>query len=522
MDTILRAILTSRVYEVANETTLDVAPRLSKRVENTVWLKREDQQPVFSFKIRGAYNRIARLTQAERSAGVITASAGNHAQGVALSAKHLGIRAVIVMPKTTPDIKVHAVRALDAEVVLVGDHYSEAQAHCDKLVEERGLTFVHAFDDPLVIAGQGTIADEIVRRHPRDLAAIFVPIGGGGLIAGIAAYVKSVVPEVQVIGVEPVDSDAMSRALKAGKPVSLENPGLFADGVAVRQVGRHTFPIVQSTVSEIVTVSNDEICAAIKDIFDDTRTIVEPAGALAVAGMKTYIGRTGQREKHFVALLSGANMNFDRLRFVAERAELGESREALFAVTIPERPGSFRQFCAVLGRRVITEFNYRLNDRARAEIFVGLSVGSREDAMHVKAELLRQGYETTDLTDNELAKLHVRYMVGGHARDVQRERLCRFEFPERPGALQQFLDTLGGKWNISLFHYRNHGSDFGRVLAALEVPPDEDQAFERFLTDLGYQFQVEDANDAYNRFLEPSPSGRGQSAEGARGEGRLE
>ena len=503
MDKILRAILTSRVYEVAKETSLDIAPRLSRRLENTIWLKREDQQPVFSFKIRGAYNRIARLSPAERKNGVITASAGNHAQGVALSAKHLGIRAVIVMPKTTPDIKVDAVKALGAEVVLVGDHYSEAQLHCDRMTEEQGLTFVHAFDDPLVIAGQGTIADEIVRQHPRDLAAIFVPVGGGGLIAGIAAYVKSVVPEVDVIGVEPVDSDAMSRALKAGKPVSLENPGLFADGVAVRQVGRHTFSIVQSTVSEIVTVNNDEICGAIKDIFDDTRTIVEPAGALAVAGMKSYVARTGVRGKHYVALLSGANMNFDRLRFVAERAELGESREALFAVTIPERPGSFRQFCAALGRRVITEFNYRLNDRQRADVFVGLSVDSREDAMQVQANLQSQGYETTDLTNNELAKLHVRYMVGGHARDVKRERLCRFEFPERPGALLKFLDTLGGKWNISLFHYRNHGSDFGRVLAALEVPPEDDQKFEGFLKDLGYQYQMEDGNNAYNRFLEP-------------------
>jgi threonine dehydratase len=503
MDKILRAILTSRVYEVARETSLDAAPRLSKRVENTVWLKREDQQPIFSFKIRGAYNRIARLSQAERAVGVITASAGNHAQGVALSAMHLGIRAVIVMPKTTPEIKVQAVKALNAEVVLAGDHYSEAQLHCDRLVQETGLTFVHAFDDPLVIAGQGTIADEIIRQHPRDLAAIFVPVGGGGLIAGIAAYVKSVIPEVQVIGVEPVDSDAMSRALKAGKPVSLETPGLFADGVAVRQVGQHTFPIVQSTVAEIVTVDNDEICGAIKDIFDDTRTIVEPAGALAVAGMKAYIERTGVRDRHFVALLSGANMNFDRLRFVAERAELGESREALFAVTIPERPGSFRQFCAALGRRVITEFNYRLNDRQRADVFVGLSVDSREDAMRMKTDLQRQGYEALDLTNNELAKLHIRYMVGGHARDVKRERLCRFEFPERPGALLQFLDTLGGRWNISLFHYRNHGSDFGRVLAALEVPHDQDQAFERFLTDLGYEFQVEDGNEAYSRFLQP-------------------
>src|SRR5215468_766448 len=504
MEQILRAILTSRVYEVARETSLDPAPRLSKRVKNTIWLKREDQQPVFSFKIRGAYNRIARLSQAERAVGVITASAGNHAQGVALSAKHLGMRAVIVMPKTTPEIKVEAVKALNAEVILTGDHYSQAQEHCDRVAAETGLTFVHPFDDPLVIAGQGTIADEIVRQHPRDLAVIFVPVGGGGLIAGIGAYVKSVVPEVRVIGVEPVDSDAMSRALKAGHPVSLDNPGLFADGVAVRQVGRHTFPIVQSAVSEIVTVNNDQICAAIKDIFDDTRTIVEPAGALAVAGMKSYIQRTGVQGRHFVAILSGANMNFDRLRFVAERAELGESREALFAVTIPERPGSFRQFCAALGRRVITEFNYRLNDPQRADVFVGVSVGSRDDATRLKADLVRQGYETADLTDNELAKLHIRYMVGGHALGVKRERLCRFEFPERPGALLQFLDTLGGKWNISLFHYRNHGSDFGRVLAALEVPDDQDRAFDQFLHELGYRFQIEDANDAYSRFLEPT------------------
>src|SRR3989442_3830359 len=394
-DELLRAILTSRVYEVARETSLDVAPRLSQRVDNTVWLKREDQQPVFSFKIRGAYNRIARLSEAERTAGVITASAGNHAQGVALSAKHLGIHAVIVMPKTTPDIKVEAVEALDAEVVLVGDHYSEAQLHCDRLAKERGLIFVHPFDDPLVIAGQGTIADEIVRQHPSDLAAIFVPVGGGGLIAGIGAYMESVMPEVRVIGVEPVDSDAMNRALRAGHPVSLETPGLFADGVAVRQVGSCTFPIVQATVERIVTVNNDEICGAIKDIFDDTRTIVEPAGGLSRAGLQAYCERNSQRGKNFVALLSGANMNFDRLRFVAERAELGESREALFAVTIPERPGSFRQFCAALGRRVITEFNYRLNDRQRAEVFVGVIVGSPADASQVTARHLRLRSDAT-------------------------------------------------------------------------------------------------------------------------------
>jgi threonine dehydratase len=503
-DEILREILTSRVYEVAQETSLDEAPRLSKRIHNTVLLKREDQQPIFSFKIRGAHNRIARLSPSERATGVITASAGNHAQGVALSARHLGMRAVIVMPHTTPEIKVDAVRALGAEVVFAGDHYAEAQQHCDRIVAETGLTFVHPFDDPLVIAGQGTIANEIVRQHPRDLTAIFVPVGGGGLIAGIGVYIKSVMPEVRVIGVQPIDSDAMSRSLTAGQPVSVDRPGLFADGVAVRQVGRYTFPIVQKTVEEIVLVTNDEICAAIKDIFDDTRTIVEPAGALAVAGLKAYVDRTGMRDHHIVALLSGANMNFDRLRFVAERAEVGESREALFAVTIPERPGSFRQFCAAIGPRVITEFNYRLNDRARADVFVGLSVRNREDASKAKAELTAQGYETIDFSDNELAKLHVRYMVGGHAKDVKRERLCRFEFPERPGALLQFLDTLSGRWNISLFHYRNHGSDFGRVLVALEVPAHEDEAFEQFLEILGYRFQVEDANAAYRRFLEPT------------------
>lgn len=502
-DEILRDILTSQVYEVARETALDIAPRLSRRSNNTVWLKREDQQPVFSFKIRGAYNRIARLSASERKIGVITASAGNHAQGVALSAKRLGMRAVIVMPKTTPDIKIEAVRALDAEVVLAGDHYSEAQQHCDELAAETGLTFVHPFDDPLVIAGQGTIADEIVRQHPRDLGAIFVPVGGDGLIAGIGAYMKAVMPTVRVIGVEPKDSDAMSRALVAGEPVSLQHVGLFADGVAVREVGQHTFPIVKETVEEIVLVNNDEICTAIKDIFDDTRAIVEPAGALAVAGLKAYVARTNIKDQHLVALLSGANMNFDRLRFVAERAELGESREALFAVAIPERPGSFRQFCAAIGPRIITEFNYRLNDRNRADVFVGLSVRGHNDAEQVKATLIDQGYETVDITTNELAKLHVRHMVGGHARGVRRERLCRFEFPERPGALLQFLDVLGGKWNISLFHYRNHGSDFGRVLAALEVPPSEDQAFEHFLEVLGYRFQMEDGNDAYRRFLEP-------------------
>jgi threonine dehydratase len=503
LDAILREILTSRVYEVARETSLDYAPRLSARLQTGVWLKREDQQPVFSFKLRGAYNRISRLTESERARGVIAASAGNHAQGVALSARKLGIPAVIVMPTTTPEIKVEAVRALGAEVVLKGDHYSEAQQHCDALAAQNGMTFIHPFDDPLVIAGQGTVADEILRQRPEGLGAIFVPIGGGGLIAGIAAYVKSLLPEVKVIGVQPQDANAMQQSFEAGAPVSLDHPGLFADGVATRNVGRWTFPIVKSAVDEIVLVSNDEICAAIKDVFDDTRAIVEPAGALSVAGMKSYAARVGVTGKALAAVLSGANMNFDRLRFVAERAEFGEAREAIFAVNIPERPGAFRQFCAAIGPRVITEFNYRLSGREQAEIFVGMSIGSLEDARQVQASLTAQGYETIDLTGSEMAKLHVRYMVGGHAQGIGRERVCRFEFPERPGALLQFLDTLGGRWNISLFHYRNHGADFGRVLAAFEVPEKDDAAFEGFLAALGYPSQVEDQDEAYRRFLRP-------------------
>lgn len=503
LNELLREIRASRVYDVAKETPLDFAPLLSKRLNNSVWLKREDQQPVFSFKLRGAYNKISQLTDAERKRGVIAASAGNHAQGVALAAKKLGLRAVIVMPKTTPEIKVNAVRALGAEAVLEGDHYSEAQAHCDVLAAKTGMTFVHPFDDPLVIAGQGTIADEILRQHKEGLAAVFVPIGGGGLIAGIGAYIKLVAPGVKVIGVQPVDSDAMNQSVAAGHLVTLNHVGLFADGVAVRKVGKHTLPIVQATVDEIVLVSNDEICAAIKDVFDETRAIVEPAGALAVAGLKSYVERTKQSGLHFAALLSGANMNFDRLRFVAERAELGESREALFAVRIPERPGAFGQFCATIGKRVITEFNYRLSERKSAEIFVGMTIQSRKDAHEIQASLNAQGYETADLTDSEMAKLHIRYMVGGRAQAVDQERVCRFEFPERPGALLQFLDTLGGRWNISLFHYRNHGADFGRVLAAFEVPKSDYAAFDGFLAALGYEYQMEDHDEAYRRFLEP-------------------
>ncbi len=504
IDELLRAILTSRVYEIAKETSLDRAPRLSARLNSAVWLKREDQQQVFSFKIRGAYNRMAHLSAGERERGVIAASAGNHAQGVALSAKRLGLRATIVMPNTTPEIKVAAVRELGAEVVLAGDHYSEAQLHCDRLAAENGMTFIHPFDDPMVIAGQGTIGDEILRQRPDNLSAIFVPVGGGGLIAGVGAYVKALMPEVRIIGVEPVDSDAMNQALIAGRPVEVDSVGLFADGVAVRQVGKRTFPIVQATVDEILLVSNDEICAAIKDVFDDTRTIVEPAGALAVAGLKAYVQRDSRPNRQFVAILSGANMNFDRLRFVSERAELGEYREAIFAVTIPERPGAFRQFCGAVGPRIVTEFNYRFSGRDRAEIFVGLGVRNRDDARQVQNQLISRGYETVDLTENEMAKLHVRYMVGGRASGVAHERICRFEFPERPGALMQFLDTLGGRWNISLFHYRNHGADFGRVLAGFEVSDAEYPDFEGFLAALEYRYQIEQSNQAYKHFLAPN------------------
>jgi len=504
MDTLLREILASRVYEVVSETALDPAPRLSRRLDNHVLLKREDTQPIFSFKIRGAYNRIARLTPEERTRGVIAASAGNHAQGVAFSARRLGIRAVIVMPRTTPEIKVDAVRALGAEVVLVGDRYAEAQQHAEQLADTTGLVFVHPFDDPLVIAGQGTVAVELLRQAPADLTAVFVPVGGGGLIAGIATYVKALRPDIAVVGVEPFEADAMARSMEAGRRVRLDDVGIFVDGVAVQQVGAHTFPIAQGAVTEVLRVSNDEVCAAIKDIFDDTRTIVEPAGALALAGLKSYVAARGVRGRQLAAVLSGANMNFDRLRFVAERAELGEGREALLAVTIPERPGAFRAFCAALGACVVTEFNYRLSGRDQAEIFVGVATATRNDGEQLANRLRDQGYETADLSGNEMAKLHVRHMVGGRTPHVGAERLCRFEFPERPGALMQFLDTLGGRWNISLFHYRNHGADFGRVLAAFEVPDAERDAFDAFLSGLGYHYQVEEGNEAYRRFLGPS------------------
>ena len=506
-EAMLRLILTSRVYDVAQETPLEAAPRLSKRLQNSVLLKREDLQPIFSFKIRGAYNHIAHLSHAARSAGVIAASAGNHAQGVAFSARHLGIRALIVMPLTTPEIKVDAVRDMGAEVVLSGDTYGDAKAHCDDLTRSTGLAFVHPFDDPLVIAGQGTIGNEILRHRLGDVSAIFVPVGGVGLIAGIASYVKALKPTIRVIGVEPFEADAMFQSMAAGRRVTLDGVGIFADGVAVREVGEITFPIVQATVDEIVRVSNDEICAAIKEIFDDTRSILEPAGALAVAGLRAWVTRTGTTGARLAAILSGANMNFDRLRFVAERAELGEAREALFGVTIPERPGAFREFCSAVGRRVVTEFNYRLSGREQAHIFVGIATRSREDAAALAAAFEERGYRTAILTHDETAKLHVRHMVGGRSAEVANEQLCRFEFPERPGALMAFLDQLGGRWNISLFHYRNHGADFGRVLAGFEVPDGEMGGFTDFLDRLGYRYEREIANVGYELFL--SGSGRG-------------
>ncbi|WP_235826726.1 threonine ammonia-lyase, biosynthetic [Acidithiobacillus ferridurans] len=502
MKNLLREVLCSRVYDVARETPLEAAPKLSARLQREVLFKREDLQPVFSFKLRGAYNKIAQLSDTEKARGVITASAGNHAQGVAYAAQKLGIRAVIVMPSTTPEIKVNAVRARGAEVILHGDSYSDAQAHCDALIAESGLVFIPPFDDPLVIAGQGTIGAEILRQRGAGLEAIFVPVGGGGLIAGVAAYLKSIVPEIRIIGVEPFEADAMYRSLQAGERITLPQVGIFADGVAVRQVGEHTFALCRKYVDEIVRVTNDEICAAIKDVFDETRSVMEPAGALALAGLKRMAATDPGRGGAWVALLSGANMNFDRLRFIAERAELGEAREALFAVTIPERPGAFRAFCAAIGQRVVTEFNYRLHHRDRAHIFVGVAIRDREDANALLESLRVTGHEALDLSDDEMAKLHIRHMVGGHAAAAQNERIYRFEFPERPGALMEFLDKLGGHWNISLFHYRNNGVDLGRVLAGFEVPDSEMARFESLLAGLDYPHVAETANPAYRFFLD--------------------
>ena len=497
----LEKILNAQVYDVAVETPLEAAPNLSARTGNRVLLKREDMQPVFSFKLRGAYNKMVRLTEAERARGVIAASAGNHAQGVAFAAQKLGCRALIVMPVTTPQIKISAVKARGADVVLSGDSYDEAYAHALGLQAEQGLTFVHPYDDPEVIAGQGTVGMEILRQHSLPLHAIFCCVGGGGLISGVAAYVKRLRPQTRIVGVEAEDADAMARSLAAGERVRLEQVGLFADGAAVKLVGVETFRLCQAYVDEMIVVDNDAICAAIKDVFEDTRSILEPAGALGVAGLKEYTQRTGVRDQALVAIASGANMNFDRLRFVAERAEIGEAREAVLAVTIPERPGSFREFCSLLGPRSVTEFNYRYSGPGQAHIYVGVQVGSRAESQQLVEELRGHGLPTLDLSDDEVAKLHLRHLVGGHAPGLQHELLYRFEFPERPGALLRFLGSMSAGWNISLFHYRNHGADHGRVLAGIQVPPAEMTAFRDFLSRLNYRSWEETGNSAYALFL---------------------
>ncbi len=491
----------SRVYDVARQTPLDVLPNLSSRMQNRLLLKREDMQPVFSFKIRGAYNKMAQLTADALQRGVICASAGNHAQGVALSAQQLGCRAVIVMPTTTPAIKVDAVRARGADVRLHGDSYSDAYQHAQQLQLEQGYTFVHPYDDPEVIAGQGTIAMEVLNMHPGPIDAVFCCVGGGGLLAGMAAYIKAIRPEIKVIGVEAKDAEAMTLSLQAGERVMLEQVGLFADGAAVKQVGEHTFALCQQHVDQMLVVDNDAICAAIKDVFEDTRSILEPAGALAVAGMKAYIAQHQLQGKTLVAVASGANMNFDRLRFIAERAELGEHREAVYAVTIPEQPGAFKAFCQLLGNRSITEFNYRYADRHQAHIFVGVAVHNPLEAAALAHTLSIHGLSTLDLTDNEMAKLHLRHLVGGHAPRALNEVIYRFEFPEKPGALMHFLNKMGEDWNISLFHYRNHGADFGRVLVGMQVPPAAQAEFIQFLQQLGYPYWEETHNPAYHLFL---------------------
>jgi threonine dehydratase len=503
----LKRILTARVYDVAHETPLERADWLSRRLGNTVLLKREDLQPVFSFKLRGAYNKMVRLTEAQRERGVIAASAGNHAQGVALAAQRLGCRAVIVMPVTTPQVKIDAVLARGAEVVLHGDSYSDAAAHALGLQQRDALTFVHPFDDPDVIAGQGTIGMEILRQNPGPIDAIFVAIGGGGLAAGVATYVKQLRPEIRVIGVQTTDSDAMARSLRSGRRVELQEVGLFSDGTAVKKVGEETFRLCREFLDDIVLVDTDAACAAIKDVFQDTRSILEPAGALAIAGAKRWLERESEAAgapvtgRTLVAVACGANMNFDRLRFVSERAEIGEQREAVFAVTIPEERGSFRRFCELVGPRNVTEFNYRIADPRVAHVFVGLQIGSREEAHRIADTFRQAGFATLDLTDDELAKLHIRHLVGGHSPLAHDELLYRFEFPERPGALMRFLTSMGPGWNISLFHYRNHGADYGRILVGLQVPPSEKKVFRQFLSSLGYRHWDESRHPAYRLFL---------------------
>lgn len=500
----LKKVLTARVYDVARESELEPARILSARMHNSIYLKREDNQPVFSFKIRGAYNKMAQLSADVLARGVITASAGNHAQGVAYSATRLGCKAVIVIPVTTPQVKIDAMRAFGGptvEIVQYGDSYSDAYGHAVKLQEERGLTFVHPFDDPDVIAGQGTVAMEILRQHQGPIHAIFVPIGGGGLAAGVSAYVKALRPEIRVIGVQTVDSCAMAQSIKAGERVTLPEVGLFSDGTAVKLVGEETFRLCREYLDEIVTVDTDALCAAIKDVFQDTRSVLEPAGSLAVAGAKLYAEREGLEGVTLIAITSGANMNFDRMRFVAERAEVGEAREAVFAVTIPEERGSFRRFCELVGDRSVTEFNYRIADANAAHIFVGVQIKKRGEATQMTNAFIEHGFATVDLSHDELSKQHIRYMVGGHSPLAQDERLLRFEFPERPGALMKFLSSMAPNWNISLFHYRNQGADTSSILVGIQVPATENAQFERFLSTLGYQWWDEGANPVYQLFL---------------------
>ena len=497
----VKKILDARIYDLAIETQVDAAPLLSHRLNNQVLLKREDLQPVFSFKLRGAYNKLRHLSDEQLAAGVIAASAGNHAQGLALAAKKMGVKATIVMPQTTPQIKVDAVRARGAKVVLIGDSYDAAAAHANKLIEEQGLTYIHPFDDPDIIAGQGTIGMEILRQVPGDLDAIFIAVGGGGLCAGVAAYVKNLRPDIKIIAVESDDAACLDAAMKAGRRVRLKEVGIFADGTAVAQIGKETFRILKDLVDEVITVSTDEICAAIKDVYNDTRAICEPSGALGTAGLKKYVEAHGVEGQTLMAIQCGANIDFDRLRYISERTETGEKREAVLAVTIDEEPGSFEKFCKALHRRNISEFNYRYNDADRAQIFVGMKVTSDDDRRELVQELGRKGYAVSDMTDNETAKLHIRHMVGGHAPHVVDEQVFRFEFPERPGALLNFLVQLGGRFNISMFHYRNHGSAFGRVLVGLQASKKDAREVRQFLDNLGYHYTDETDNEAYRFFL---------------------